>query len=184
MIGNTPQERVNRPKDILGEIALERYKDFDLFIVFGPMFFGYLFLHYTLHISHPFIGIAGFFGAIGTIFLGPICLLSIKTQITFWHIVKIIITSTGLYLENTQGKITYALPFSRVKNLCYMNNDTDDITLTSEPDFFVVSIIFELINGKRFTIPIEYIVEADRQKTYDLLASVRKRNWQTSVPTV
>lgn len=171
MIVRKQPDPIRRPEEILGEVRLERFKELAWFLGFGTPFFGSLLLFYIFSVTHPLVYSLGFLGAIGAIPLGLIVLLSIPLQITYWDVVKILISPAGLYLEDTHGKITYVLPCSSVKRILYFNEEDG---LTPNPGMGIrnsYSVDFLLTDGKFFTIYVHHVIAADRENLFSLLAA-------------
>lgn len=173
MTSRTQPEPIRRPEKILGEVRLDRYKDLAGFLTFGPIFFGPLILHYVFSVSNPLVYGLGFFGAIFVFFCGIRVMLDPFTEIIYWDVIKILISPTGLYLEDAHGQITYMLPFSEVKTISYWN---DEDGFSSDPGSNIHNwqfVCFQKVDKKDFKLLIDYVIAADREKIIPLLASIK-----------
>jgi hypothetical protein len=158
-----------RPEDIRAEITLKRYKDKDYFMYFGIGLVITTFLCLIPFISNIFFVIAFLICLAGTGFFLLMIILSGDSYHPFWDTDKILITATGLALQDYQGKVKYLMPFAKVTGIRYgysENIASVALDLRARVPLFVR---FNLIDGKNFTIPMNYIVEEEQKKIFAYL---------------
>jgi hypothetical protein len=166
MSDNPETEYYIRPEEIRQEIALKRYKDYDYFLIFGSGLAISFILFFFLRVDNPFI----FLVFIICLFVAPtfgfITLVSGDTGKTYRNIGTILVTTTGIALRDYQGKVKHFMPFAKVTNIRYGYREhvvSVALDLGARVPIFVQ---FNLVDGKKFTIPMNVIIAADQKKIF------------------
>ena len=158
-----------RPPDIKGEIILKRFKDYDYFVYFACGLFISAYLFFIIHFSHILLFFLFLACFIGSLVSGLFVLMSYENQMTFRNISRILVTGTGICLEDRQGKIQYTMPFDSVAVVRYGYRE-HVISAVLDLDIRTpVFVQFKLTDGKEFTIFMDLIVGNDKKKIFSLL---------------
>jgi hypothetical protein len=173
MTDNPVTEYLIRPQDIRAEITLKRYKDKDYLVWFGSVFLVLFFLSLILHTVFWLFWLALFISFIGTGFFFLMIIVSGDSCHPFWDMEKILITTTGLALRDYQGKVRYMMPFAKVTGIRYGFSENLASAMLDLRVRVPLSVMFDLNDGKTFTIPMNYIVEEEQQKVFAYLTGVQ-----------
>jgi hypothetical protein len=163
-----------RPEEVRGEIRLKRFRELEYLAFFVCGIIVFYFLYYGLHVLSATVCIAFFICFLGAGFFGLLTLISLNFVLTYYRIVKILFTDSGIALADRKGKVRHMVPFARVTNVRCVYSETvasAALDLRARSPRFVQ---FDLMGGERFTILMDYIVKADQEKLFRYLPAFRR----------
>ena len=160
-----------RPEELQEIIEMKRFRIKHFFIFSLLCLIISFFLFFIFQVGGYVFFITFLAGFVGTGMYGPLTYMQLSNKRTRCYLAvhKIAITTTGIFLVDSSGKILYMMPFAKVKSISigYMETVLSLVfkIKTNIPD----SIIFELEDGKWFTYPLHDVVEGDKRKIYPYL---------------
>jgi hypothetical protein len=163
-----------QPEEIREILRLKRLRPKHYFVFSVLCLVISFFLFFVFHIGDYLFFCTFLIGFVATPLYGSMVLMAGKTGRCWWEIDKILVTTTGIALQDYHGKIRYLMPFARVRNIrySYLTNVLADILFSGHHT--PTGVQFELDDGKWFGIAINTIVRADQEKIFRYLPAWRK----------